>query len=70
MKANEVVIIKPDTPAGKVAAEAREKLMQNSGYDTKTILYDPKNPAYQKGSGTYIGGGNKDFLDLTKKSRQ
>ncbi len=50
-----VVIIKPDTASGRRAAAKREALMQDEGYDTATILYDPDDPRYQPGSATYIG---------------
>jgi len=49
------VIIKPDTESGKKSAEKREKLMEKNGVPTEKIFYDPKNPAYQPGSPTYIG---------------
>lgn len=49
------VIIKPDTKSGRYSAKKRNKLMQDNDYKTKVILYDPKNPAYEKGSPTYIG---------------
>ena len=39
------VIIKPDTPSGHIAATKREKMVQDSGYKTKIIYYDPSNPA-------------------------
>ena len=47
------VIIKPDTPSGHAAAAKRETLMKD--YKTKTIYYDPSNPAFKPGSSTYIG---------------
>ncbi len=47
------VIIKPDTPSGRKSAKVRENLMQKNEHKTETILYDPKNPAYQPGSSTY-----------------
>ncbi len=49
------VIIKPNTVTGVASATKRETLMQNNGHKTQTILYDPKDPAYQPGSPTYIG---------------
>ena len=49
------VIIKPDTPSGHIAAAKREKMVQDSGYKTKKIFYDPSNPAYRPGSSLYIG---------------
>ncbi len=55
-----VVIIKPGTESGKSAAKRREKLMQNNGYNTEVIFYDPSSPAYQPGSSTYIGPKNKN----------
>lgn len=54
------VIIKPNTPSGQKSAKARENLMQKNGHKTETIFYDPKNPAYQKGSPTYIGPKKKN----------
>ena len=54
-----MVIIKPDTPSGEKSAKAREKLMQKNGHRTEIIRYDPKNPAYQKNSPTYIVPKNK-----------
>lgn len=55
VKGDEVVIIKPDTPSGRAAGEKRAKLMEDDGYTTREIYYDPNNPAYQPGSPTYIG---------------
>lgn len=49
------VIIKPDTPSGHIATAKREKMVQDSGYKTKIIYYDPSNPAYRPGSSSYIG---------------
>lgn len=50
----------PDHPkSGHKAAMKREKLMQEHGYDTQTIYYDPQNPAYLPTSPTYIGPKNK-----------
>ena len=54
------VIIKPNTPSGQKSAKARENLMEKNGHKTETILYDPNNPAYQKGSPTYIGPKKKN----------
>jgi hypothetical protein len=34
--------------------------MEKNGHKTETILYDPNNPAYQKGSPTYIGPKKKN----------
>ncbi|MBK9246544.1 MAG: hypothetical protein IPM69_00145 [Ignavibacteria bacterium] len=48
-------IIKPDTPSGQKSAASRERLMQRNGHKTETIFYNPKDPAYQPGSSTYIG---------------
>ena len=53
------VIIKPDTPSGQKSAKTRENLMKKNNYKTETIYYDPKNPAYQPGSPTYIGPKKK-----------
>ena len=58
-KGTEVVIIKPDTPSGRRSAKRRERLMQNEGYETRVDLYDPKDPAWQPGSPTYIGPRGK-----------
>jgi RHS repeat-associated protein len=55
VKGDEVVIIKPDTPSGQASAQKREKLMKDEGHDTRVILYDPTDPAYQPGSPTFIG---------------
>jgi len=53
------VIIKPNTPSGKKSVDKREKKMNDNGVPTQTIFYDPKNPAYQPGSSSYIGPGVK-----------
>ena len=50
-----VGIIKPDTPSGHRSAAKREKLMQDNGFQTNTIFYNPTDPAYRPGSPTYIG---------------
>ena len=50
-----VVIIKPDTPAGRAAGDKRSQLMQRNGYDTATILYSPADPRFSPNSPTYIG---------------
>ena len=54
-----LVIIKPDTPTGHQAAKKREKLMQQLGYNTQVIYYNPNDPKYKPGSPTYIGPKNK-----------
>ena len=54
------VIIKPNNTSGQKSAKTRENLMQKNGHKTETILYDPKNPAYQKGSPTYKGPKKKN----------
>ena len=53
-------IIKPNTPSGQKSAIAREKLMQQNGHKTETILYNPKDPKYLPGSPSYIGPKNKN----------
>lgn len=53
------IIIKPNTPSGHRMGEKREKLMQDNGYKTESIYYNPKDPAYKPGSPTYIGPQNK-----------
>jgi len=54
-----VRIIKPDTPSGRRAAEKRENLMKEHGYETRTDYYDPTDPRFQPGSPTYIGPKKK-----------
>jgi len=59
--------------SGVKTAEKRKKLLKENGYDESQIkikLYYPKDPAYQPGSDTYIGPGNKGFLDASKQSRE
>ncbi|HEX7829389.1 MAG TPA: RHS repeat-associated core domain-containing protein [Thermoanaerobaculia bacterium] len=58
IKGNLAVIIKPDTPTGRLAAEARAKLMRANNWSTEIIYYNPADPAYQPGSPTYIGPRN------------
>jgi RHS repeat-associated protein len=55
MKGKEVIIIKPDTPSGRLAAQKRADLMKKNGYKPKPVFYDPANPAYLPGSRSYIG---------------
>ena len=50
-----VVIIKPDTPSGHKSASQRKLLMENNGYKTETIFYDPTDSRWLPGSPTYIG---------------
>jgi RHS repeat-associated protein len=52
----EVGIIKPATESGLRSAIERAVLMEESGYSTEFIFYDPAAPAYQPSSLTYIGG--------------
>lgn len=54
------VIIKPNTPSGMKSAKTRENLMKKNDKKIETIFYDPKNPAYQPGSPTYIGPKKKN----------
>ena len=50
-----VRIIKPDTPSGRRAAEARAQLMRDNGFTPVIDYYDPKDPRFLPGSPTYIG---------------
>ena len=50
-----VVIIKPDTPSGHKAAVKREIMMNDKGYKTQTIFYDPTDSRWLPDSPTYIG---------------
>lgn len=50
-----VRIIKPDTPTGRAAADARATLMGKHGYTTEIELYNPADPAFLPGSPSYIG---------------
>ena len=49
------VIIKPDTPSGHKSAAKREKLMNDNGYKTQLIFYDPNDSRWLPNSPTYIG---------------
>jgi hypothetical protein len=55
VKGSEAVIIKPDTPTGRRAAEERAGLVKDLGRDPRVILYDPTDPRFLPGSPTYIG---------------
>ena len=50
-----VVIIKPDTPSGRSSVAKRKQLMENNGYQTESIFYDPTDSRWLPGSPTYIG---------------
>jgi RHS repeat-associated protein len=54
-----VVIVKPDTPSGRKAAQKRADLIERQGkkkgYVPVIDLYDPADPAFRPGSPTYIG---------------
>jgi len=54
-KGAEVLIIKPDTPTGKILADRRAQLVKDAGYSPKVELYDPLNPDFRPGSAKYIG---------------
>lgn len=54
-----VVTIKPDTKSGRASGNRREKLMNENGYKTERIHYDPISPDYQPNSPTYIGPKSK-----------
>ena len=54
-----VRIIKPDTPSGRRAAEARAKIMRDNGFIPVIDYYDPKDPRFLPGSPTYIGPMSK-----------
>jgi RHS repeat-associated protein len=55
---NKVRIIKPDTDSGRRAANKRDKLMRELGYDTQIDFYNPTDRRFQPGSPTYIGPKN------------
>lgn len=50
-----VIIIKPNTQSGQMAAQKRYDLMKKNGYEPKIIFYDPNDPKYLLESPTYIG---------------
>jgi len=52
-------IIKPDTPSGIKSAAKRESLMNDNGYKTETIFYNPNDTNYLPSSSTFIGPKNK-----------
>jgi hypothetical protein len=53
-KGAEVLIIKPDTPTGQIAAWRRAALVRDAGYKPIIELYDPTSPAWKPSSPTYI----------------
>lgn len=59
-----LVIIKPDTESGRASAKKRQELLdRNNQTKHRTILYDPANPDYKKGSDKYIGPKKKNKND-------
>ena len=56
------VIIKPDTPSGHKSAKSRERLMQEHGYNTETIYYNPDDPKFQPGSSSYVGPKQRNYI--------